>query len=72
MQELAYSKPGVGTVRLLGDPDEGQEFKVKDVTFGEYVDLSGHVHGPLTKRQCHGIMALAGEEWQALAIVEHG
>jgi len=71
--ERSFTRSQVGTLRVTGDlPTDEQEFKLKHIEWGEFQDLSGALHGPLTKDQCVGIMSLADEEWKALAIVEQG
>ena len=48
--EQSFAHEGIGTLSFIGESANGAELLVKDIEWGEFVDLSGNAHGPLSKR----------------------
>lgn len=56
LEERTFRKPGYGTLRVTGDPGDG-DFKMKHIDFAEFETESGTIYGPLHKIQAAMILS---------------
>lgn len=69
LQEHTFSKQNVGVIRVIGEPEPDEPFKVKNISFAEYEDLDGNLY-PLNTLQTVLLMRHARTQDQAITIAE--
>lgn len=68
--EEGFTHERIGTLNFVGESrDDGVSLLVKDVEWGEYVDLGGRAHGPLSQRCMVALMQFACCEEHVLAMI---